>query len=209
MFKVVWNIIKSIFSFIFRIFSPLKRLICRRKRRDSDTILPLANHYTIPEDFTTIPNPSNQSELQAWDSWEADENKQKYNQNGRSYPHSNQRQTSQEEEPEPDYFTDMVPKIKKQKKVFIGGKKNSNKSSNMFAVSNDGPIVTGSELGAWDDSQTGWEGEAIEDLSTQAEAELREKRRQERLYQQQKKKQERDSSKGIRKDKHLTAVKLS
>lgn len=58
-----------------------------------------------------------QSELQAWDSWEADENKQKYNQNGRSYPHANQRQTSHEEEPEPDYFTDMVPKIKKQKKV--------------------------------------------------------------------------------------------
>lgn len=56
MFKVVWNIIKSIFCFIFHIFSPLKRLICRRKRRDSDTILPLTNHYTIPEDFTTIPS---------------------------------------------------------------------------------------------------------------------------------------------------------
>lgn len=26
--------------------------------------------------------------------------------------------------------------------MFIGGNKNSNKSSNMFAVSNDGPIVT-------------------------------------------------------------------
>ena len=69
--------------------------------------------------------------------------------------------------------------------------------------------MQGSELGTWDDSQTGWDGEAIEDLSDQAEAEIREKRRQERLYQQQKKKQERDSSRGIKKDKQLTAVKLS
>lgn len=70
-------------------------------------------------------------------------------------------------------------------------------------------IFKGSELGTWDDSQTGWEGEEIADLSSQAEAELKEKRRQERLYQQQRKKQERDSSRGIKKDKHLTAVKLS
>lgn len=60
-----------------------------------------------------------QSELQPWDSWDADENKQKYSANGRRFPHVNQRQTSQEEEPEPDYFEDMTPKIKKQKKVFI------------------------------------------------------------------------------------------
>ena len=38
----------------------MKRLVCSRKRRDSDTILPLSNHYTIPEDFTTIPGPSSQ-----------------------------------------------------------------------------------------------------------------------------------------------------
>lgn len=209
MIKVIWNVIKSIFSFIFRIFSPLKRLYCRRKRRDSDTILPLANHYTIPEDFTTIPGPSTQPELQSWDSWEGEDNKQKYSQNGRGIV--SQRQISHEEEPEPDYFQDMTPKIKKQKKVFIGGNQNQNqnRSSNLFAVSNDVLISTGPELGTWDDSQTGWEGEAIEDLSGQADAELREKRRQERLYREQRKKQERDSSRGIRKEKQLTAVKLS
>ena len=188
----------------------MKRLVCSRKRRDSDTILPLSNHYTIPEDFTTIPGPNSQSELQPWDSWDADD-KQRNSANGRRFPHVNQRQTSQEEEPEPNYFEDMTPKIKKQKKVFIGGNQNQNqnRSSNLFAVSNDVPIATGSELQAWDDSQTGWEGEAIEDLSSQADAELREKRRQERLYHQQRKKQERDSSRGIKKDRQLTAVKLS
>lgn len=207
MLKVVWNIIKSIFSIIFRLLSPLKRLVCRRKRRDSDTILPLSNHYTIPEDFTSIPGP-NQPELQSWDTWDAEESNAKYGQNGRGFQ---QRQVSQEEEPEPDYFSDMAPTIKRQKKVYIGGNQStdSSRSSNMFAVSNDVPLVTGSELEAWDDSQTGWEGQEIADLSSQAEAELKEKRRQERLYQQQRKKEERDSSRGIKKDKHLTAVKLS
>ena len=57
-----------------------------------------------------------QSELQPWDSWDADD-KQRNSANGRRFPHVNQRQTSQEEEPEPNYFEDMTPKIKKQKKV--------------------------------------------------------------------------------------------
>lgn len=52
MIKVVWNVVKKIFGVVFCILSPLKRLICRRKRHSSDTVLPLVNHYAVPIDVT-------------------------------------------------------------------------------------------------------------------------------------------------------------
>lgn len=55
MMKVIWNVIKKIFGILLTILSPLKRLICRRKRRTSDTILPMSNHYSIPQDFNQMP----------------------------------------------------------------------------------------------------------------------------------------------------------
>ena len=57
MIKVVWNIVKKIFGIFCIILSPLKRLWCRRKRRNSDTILPLTNHYSVPSDFKQAPTP--------------------------------------------------------------------------------------------------------------------------------------------------------
>lgn len=55
MLKVIWNVIKKIFGIFMMIISPLKRLLCRRKRRTSDTILPMSNHYSIPQDFNQMP----------------------------------------------------------------------------------------------------------------------------------------------------------
>jgi len=51
MIKVVWNVVKKIFGFVMLIFSPLKRLWCRRKRRTSDPILPISNHYPSVENL--------------------------------------------------------------------------------------------------------------------------------------------------------------
>ena len=54
MFKVIWNVVKQIFSVVFWILSPLKRLICGRKRKNSDTILPLTNHYPSVEGLSAM-----------------------------------------------------------------------------------------------------------------------------------------------------------
>ena len=53
MIKVLWNVIKKIFGIITIIFSPLKRLWCRRKRRNSDSILPMTNHYPSVENLSS------------------------------------------------------------------------------------------------------------------------------------------------------------
>ena len=70
-----------------------------------------------------------------------------------------------------------------------------------------------SELAAWDEGEGAWAAEASEDLSWQAEAELKEKRRFERearQLEQMRRKQERDSLKTQNKlhTPHLSAVKL-
>ncbi|XP_060069992.1 receptor-binding cancer antigen expressed on SiSo cells-like [Ylistrum balloti] len=209
MIKVVWNIIKKTFGFVLLICSPFKRLFCRRKRRTSDTVLPLTNHYSIPQDFTQTPSTPKQPELQSWESWD-----QEQSNNSRLVNHnySRSRSLSQEEssEPEPDYFQDMTPTIKKQKKVLIKQKEEMRSQSNKFAMSTaDVPLSAGPELGTWDDRETGWDDEAEEDLSWQAEAAIKEQKRSERQkrnLEQQRRKQEKEFSK---RDATFSAVRLS
>ena len=72
-------------------------------------------------------------------------------------------------------------------------------------------MVQGSELQSWEEGENAWGEEATEDLSWEAEAALKEKRRlerQNRTLEQQRKKQQRDSMRGLKKDSHL-AVKIS
>lgn len=216
MLKAVWNVLKKIFGIIFIILSPLKRLICRRKRRNSDTLLPLTNHYTIPDDFGQVPSES-QNELEAWDSWDTDN--QSSNSRGSGY-HGNQysrpRTTSRQEsesEPDIDFFQDMAPDIKKQKRILVKKKQDTQTiSSSKFAVTSDVPLSTGSELESWDEKGSAWDAVAEEDLSWQAEAALKEKRRierQERNLEQQKRKQERELHKATKRDGPFSAVRLS
>lgn len=73
-------------------------------------------------------------------------------------------------------------------------------------------ILQGSELGSWEDEGNAWGDEAQEDLSWQAEAAMKEKRRlerQERTMEQQRKKHERDMKGGQKRDSHMMAVRLS
>ena len=72
-------------------------------------------------------------------------------------------------------------------------------------------LPQGSELESWEEGENAWGEEAVEDLSWEAEAALKEKRlseRQSRTMEQQKKKQQRDAMRGLKKDSHL-AVKIS
>lgn len=69
----------------------------------------------------------------------------------------------------------------------------------------------GSELETWDDNEQAWNEEIGEDLSWEAEAAIREKRRvdrQERTIEQQMKKQQRNAIRTTKKDSHI-AVKIS
>lgn len=66
-------------------------------------------------------------------------------------------------------------------------------------------------MGTWEDGDSAWGAEAVEDLSWQADAAIKEKRRVEREHRQleaQRKRQEKDAQRQ-RKDSGFSAVKLS
>ncbi|XP_071104255.1 receptor-binding cancer antigen expressed on SiSo cells-like [Haliotis cracherodii] len=223
MLRVVWNIIKTLISLIFKVFSPFKRLVCRRRKNSDSGIIPVGNHLST-YDSTTIdmmPVPdSSETELQSWDSWGIDDTSRKSH-TGHMAGHvtaSNYRQkrlSEPEPEPEIDYFQDLTPDFKKAPKILLKKKDepsiNKTAISNRLAVSSDIPIP-GSELGSWEDEGNAWGDEAQEDLSWQAEAAMKEKRRlerQERTMEQQRKKHERDMKGGQKRDSHMMAVRLS
>ena len=54
MFKVIWNVVKQIFGVVLWVLSPLKRAVCGRKRKNSDTILPLTGHYPSVEGLSSM-----------------------------------------------------------------------------------------------------------------------------------------------------------
>ncbi|KAK3576949.1 hypothetical protein CHS0354_017624 [Potamilus streckersoni] len=216
MLKVVWNVVKKVFGIIFIVFSPLKRLVCRRKRRLSDTVLPLTNHYPTIETLSDpLPSSNQYPELGSWDSWEANGGTSNHQRSKATQNY--QRSPSQSVEPEPDidYFQDMTPAIRKPKKILIKPKEDVNTSaiSSKLAMKTDVPILQqGSDLGVWDETTNTWEEEAGEDLSWQADEAMRENRRlerQQRSLEQQRKKQQREAMKSQRKDGQFSAVKLS
>ncbi|XP_060603602.1 receptor-binding cancer antigen expressed on SiSo cells-like [Ruditapes philippinarum] len=219
MIKVIWNVIKKIFGVIFMIFSPLKRLWCRRKRRNSDPILPMSNHYPSVENLSSHYSMNGtgqvQEELSPWDSWDEQKQAEKIRsvEEYRQRQLQLQQQQSQENEPEMDYFQDMTPKVKKQKKVLVKKKEDyTGYISDKLAMTADIPMMQNSELGSWEESGNAWEAEADDDLSWQADNVIKEKRkaeRQQRHLQQQLKKQEREQQKQFKSHNPLTAVRLS
>lgn len=219
MFKVIWNIVKQIFSLILWLLSPLKRLICRRKRKNSDTILPLTSHYPSVEGLSSMNGTSEMAadvEMEPWDNWEGGDQSSKQQTQSRNYQqYRQQQQQQQEEEPEPDYFQSMAPVYKKQTKVLVKKKDdhiNPSAISNKLAVASDPPFIQTSELGTWEDQSQTWEDEAGEDLSWEADNAIKEKRkaeRQQRQLQQQRKKQERENYRNKPAQGQFSAVRLS
>ena len=68
------------------------------------------------------------------------------------------------------------------------------------------------ELGSWEEGDNAWGEEVVEDLSWQADAAIKEKRKSERERRQietQRKRQEKDAMKGTMKGSAFSAVKLS
>lgn len=217
----IWKILLSIIGLIRKSF---RRIICRtRSRKSSGDLLPFT---TNPVHKIEVPLsvPNNDVTIQSWDAWENESNS-----NSISHPqnvldqtqnntvlhrHSHADPNSQEDEPDVDFFQDMRPSFKRATKILVKKKTDDyTGTSNRFSVSSDIPFQTGADLEAWEDENNAWCDEAMEDLSEEAMAALREKRNLERNQRQaenQKKKIERESMK-IQKQNGplLNAVKLS
>lgn len=199
--KVLINLVKKIFNIVFLLLSPVRRLICRRRRHSDTPILPLTTTFPTPPAVPILP-PTNETELQSWDSWGLDE----------SQGRNRVKQESPQPEPEIDFFQGMTPTIKKTTKILIKKKDmdNSDNSSNRLAMNSEFP-VSEQELGVWEEALPSWE-EASEDLTWQADATIKEKKRAERearQMEQQRRKIEKESLRAIKKECTFSAVRLS
>ena len=127
--------------------------------------------------------------MEAWDSWSGPTGVS-VDQSQASYPGGGgqvtngmpaalyNNQAEPEPEPEPDFFQDMTPEVKKQRKYLIRKKDAGlpNTTSSMMsrmAVMSDVPAAS-SELGEWQEETNAWDtGEANEDMTWQAEEAIR------------------------------------
>lgn len=211
----------------------LNRMICsvRRMRHNSGTLLPMTTDQVLsPNVLHGVHQslPSNEPvQLEAWDAWGQEEstlsgpmsNGQQASSNHIEsyYASRKQREGEPETQPEPDYFTGMIPSLKKATKIKIIKKDDGDKSATSTRLKVDSSLLPAAtdelgELASWEEGENAWAAEAEEDLSCQAESALRETRRQEReerQVQQKRKRQEKDASR-VRKDSSsLSAVRLS
>ncbi|CAH1774595.1 unnamed protein product [Owenia fusiformis] len=233
-------LLKKVLGFflgIIGIFTRLfRRAICRVKghRRDSGTILPLANKHLEAVSSVQQSFPGNEEvEMQSWDNWGGEEqplgvavqdhhgniapatNHTSNNIISNSHHSSNRKSAEPEEEPDLDFFQDMAPSYKKPKKVLVKKRQdlNSGQSGNMssrLAMHTVAPAAS-ADLDEWQDDTNAWD-EEDEDLSLEAEATIKEKRRLERERRQlehQKRKLEKEAQRSRKTSDSLSAVRLS
>ncbi|XP_023336605.1 uncharacterized protein LOC111707698 [Eurytemora carolleeae] len=158
--------IKAVILSLIKLFG--RCLCCLRKRRNSD----LGTQLTI----TSINK--NENEPDSWDEWGSpeivisDKKPSTTSEHIEAYRQhlAITRQKSEEPEPEEmmDLFVDMAPKIRKQKKIFVG--KEEKPASSRLAIRpecTDPVLALGSELESWGEGGTeaGWsEDSSLDDL---------------------------------------------
>ena len=153
--------IGGIFSKIFCCF--------RRRRRNSDSIIPVNVTKTASNFINEVAGGTNWDD-DDWDNCEIVIDKHQPQPRTTSDHIAMYRQqvavrqtSAQEEEkaePEVDYFTDMIPEIRRQRKVFVGKEKADGGPSRLSVVevAAPAPVSGGTELANWEDGDTqGWD----------------------------------------------------
>lgn len=173
MLVCVANKLKSIFLGILNLIG---RILCcvKKRRRSSDSGIPVSTvsgGQGCDSLLNSVAEASHWGE-DDWDNMEVvidkgdptrGEEQRSTSEHISAYRHHQAaaRQKSEEVLEEPDLFSDMVPTIKKQKKVFIGQAPRQEQGSRLKAVEQDPLVGLGAELGSWEEAGNpgGWEAE--------------------------------------------------
>ncbi|KAK4319726.1 hypothetical protein Pmani_009383 [Petrolisthes manimaculis] len=211
---IVMVALRKVKSLLLFLLTLLRRCFCCiRKRRHSETHLPIAIS-TGDGSFSAISHQTSEDNIMGgWDSWDVPSSvvsdgrgasqspphmtllQQQINQ----YRLSQQRKMQEPEpqpEPEPNYFEDLAPAIEKKPQVVILERPEEEQQiSNRLSFSLADPLLQSSELGDWLEEDGGWEGEAEEegDLDT-ALREKRQAERERRKLEQQRRRAEKEAA---------------
>lgn len=211
-----------------KVVAIFRRMLCFmhiiRHRKNSGTILPLhADTKTLAVGEVQTSLPTNDIELESWDSWGMEDRsefghvKSNSMQNssaagqvgGNRFP-NRKLQMDPDPEPETDYFQELQlePSISRTQKILIRKKDELQHNhfaggfSTRLAMTSDIPLPS-SELGVLEDQESGWGAEAAEDLTSEANSAIRDKRRLERerkIAEHQQKKLQKESARVGKKD---------
>ena len=171
------NLVMRLKRLVLAIFGLFRRAMCcfRRSRRNSGMILPVTNEKPSPTvDYNQIS--SQYSSVSTTNRWQhglsynsqQQQGQQPYNSN----PESLVTQVEPDDQAEPDFFTEMAPSIKRQKKVRLNNTaQDSAINSAKFGVVDLGPSIPShstSELGTLEDQSYSGGYYATNDVSNQA-----------------------------------------
>ncbi|XP_076234863.1 uncharacterized protein LOC143179484 [Calliopsis andreniformis] len=189
------NRLKALIVLLLGIF---RRAMCclRRRRRSSCDSIPLSAIGVVPNTL------NNTAESEQWEQWEEnpvvvvpDKPVNVIQAKIEQYRQQASKPSELTDEPQPNFFEDMAPKITMQTKVLIEDRSSENASwnSSKFAVTND--LMPSNELGEWEDNAVGWEEETLKEFGdpTKALREQKRREREQRLFEQQQKRIERNS----------------
>lgn len=219
-FLKIWHLLLSLLRLLRR------AVCCRRKRHDTDMLLPMTtNELRYASPSSAGYSSSQDPEFQNWEVWNENEQasatasigvecEQRRLSNGAVAGLRSISKDAQKEDDE-DYFADMVPRFKKPKKIIV---RNSDENLGSGAgcssrLSMDPRIlpVQGAELGVLEDNPSSWEDSEILEELWDPDSLIREKRlaeREKRLAEHQRRKLEKENRRLSKQDISL-ASKLS
>lgn len=223
---IVLVAVKKIKSLLLLLLNAIRRCFCCfRKRRVSDSHLPVAVSNEIS---THNPASQNTEDYSGWDSWDIPSSVVSEGGGRASLSSStsalqdqiNQYRMNQQkkllEQPEdlpeePNYFQDLTPKIEKKPQVVILERPEEEQVvSNRLSFSLTDPLLQSSELEEWVEDCSGWEGEAEEegdlDMALQ---EKRQHEREQRRLEQLRRKAEKDAARSNKLAASKMITKLS
>lgn len=170
--------VKAFFLFFVNLFR--RALCCIRKRRTSETVVPLTH---------VVSDVDKESDLESWTNWGEEIPSDNKPRTVQDYIELYRQQTvkartiektDEKKNEDLNLFEDMSPKITKQTKVLIRTKNQHTESLNnrLNVVDDSVNVMTSAELEEWDEENRGWEGEQL--LDREAQRILREQKRLER-----------------------------
>ncbi|CAL1282262.1 unnamed protein product [Larinioides sclopetarius] len=162
----------------------LRKAVCCRRKKEAEYLLPMTVGHVVNMGLSTQNEFEHPEFKSQWETWPDTGNNQTSLNNGsiRSDSQGNCELVQQEEGGEEDFFKDMVPQIRKPKKVFIKGDLKEQEqdfvSSNRLAMDPRAVLVE-PDLGIIDDGPSNWEDNENLDELWDPDQLIREKKRAE------------------------------
>ncbi|GFT72793.1 uncharacterized protein NPIL_336731 [Nephila pilipes] len=168
------DVVKTFFyrigHFLLSIVRVLRKALCCRRKKEAEYLLPMTVGHVIDMEKTSENEYGSAEFRSQWEAWPDSGNNLVSSNNGiiRTDSESDSQSAQRDDSSPEDFFKDMVPQIRKPKKVFVKSdfkeQEQEKISSNRLAM-DPKAILVEPDLGVIDDGPSNWEdSENMEEL---------------------------------------------